>query len=329
MNERFEEKLLREEKAETIADFLDRIGAYEYVQKLKEGSKTEREGFKFEEFRDFVIRINGILRDIPIKDRRIDGETVYVGGFADDFLMPRHEDKEDILKDAYESLGDIKSGDEAYLLSAVVNAIHLFADGNGRTSRVLFTLLKAGSKEEFAKSLDLAVGVDGRYDTPDISPGLIAVDVEKNVLIRHGIKFKDDGGFSPIFPENFGRLFASIEQPTKPKALEFMSLRKKDQVYCFISVYEYLNEKGILSKVLVNIPSGLTISPLKMEQELDDNDWDEIINRYYGLKKEHVEVIINSFVDPGDYKNVDETMNLRDYFLSEIERRLEENQKTN
>lgn len=320
-----EEKDLREHQAEKITDFLTRIGAYEYVHNLV-SNLEQVDKPSFEEFRDFLVRINGIARDIPINQRATDGRTVYLSGF-DSALVPKHDDKEIILKEAYDSLDKINSGDEAYLLPAVVNAVHLFADGNGRTSRILHTLLESKSEEEFTKKLKLAIGYNGRYDAANINPAIVSVDIDKIVLMRHGIQFEGNKEYSPIFPEGFGLLFASIEEPTMPKAKQFMDIRKIDQPYCFVSAYEYLKEKGILQKVLLKIPSGLTLSPLKMEQELTETDWDEIINRYYQIKKEEVEILIDAFVKPESYKNLNGSMNLRDYFLKEIKKRFEEFKK--
>jgi len=317
------EKEFRAQQAEKLVGFLNKIGAYEYIQKLKLNPETGDEP-SFEEFRDFLLRINGILRDIPISERTADGKTVYLEGF-DPALVPKQEDKEGLLKEAYQAVGNIQGGDEEYLLPAVVNAVHLFADGNGRTSRVLHTLLQSKSEEEFTKKLQTSVSDSGRYDTADISPALISTDIEKIVLMRHGIQFEDNGEYSPIFPEGFGHLFASIEEPKTPKAKEFMSFRRIDQPYCFISAYEYLKAKDLLSKVTVEIPSGLTLSPLKMEKELTEDDWNEIIKEYYGLKKEHVKVLIDTFVEPHSYKNVDGSMDLRDYFIKKIQERLEKN----
>lgn len=317
------EKEFRAHKAEKLVGFLDKIDAYKYVQKLKSSSELG-EKLSFEEFRDFLLRINGILRGIPISERTADGKTVFLEGF-DSALVPKQEDKEGLLKEAFGAAKQIQGGDEDYLLPAVVNAVHLFADGNGRTSRVLHTLLQSKSEEEFTDRLRKSINDSGRYDTADISPALISTDIEKIILMNHGIQFKDDGEWSPIFPDGFGRLFASTEEPKTPKAKEFMSLRKIDQPYCFISAYEYLKSKDLLSKVTLEIPSGLTLSPLKMENELSDNDWDEIMRGYYELKKEHVKVLINMFTKPHSYKIVDGSMDLRDYFIREIQERLKKN----
>ncbi len=314
-----DEQQLRIQQVEKVVGFITRIGAYEYAQKILSGKEEKP---SFEEFRDFVVRINGIARDIPTSERKPDGDRVYLSGF-DEALVPRQEDKESILSDAYSVTGNTRSGDEAYLLPAVINAVHLFADGNGRTSRVFHALLtKFDSEEDFENSLRIAVGENGRFETEDLNPGILRTDIDKILLLRHGFKFENNTDWSPVFPEGFYRLFIATENVASKTAVKFMELRRIDQPYCFISAYEYLNEKDILSDNVSQVGDGVALSPLKMEKNLTDSDWEAIMERYYLLKKEHVEILIDAFVKPETYSNLDGTMNLRDFFISEVKNKL-------
>ncbi len=310
-----DEQQLRMQQVEKVVGFLNRISAYEYFQHLL---LHKEEKPSFEEFEEFVVRVNGIARDVPINDRKPDGETVYLSGF-DEAFVPRQEDKELILADAYAAMEKIRFGDEAYLLPAIINATHLFADGNGRTSRIFHTLLtKFDSEKDFEEKLRMAIGENGRCETEDINPAIVRTDVDKIILLRHGYSFEDDTGWSPIFPEGFGLLFIGIEEVTSTPAAQFMKLRRVDQPYCFIAAHEYLKEKGILSDNISHVSGGVALSPLKMEKNLTDADWKAVMERYYLLKKEHVEILIDAFVEPEEYKNLIGTMTLRDFFISEI-----------
>lgn len=321
------EKEFREKQSEKIVGFLSRAGIYEYAEKLKQNNK-DIEKPTFDTFKDILIRVNGILRDIPPTKRGFDGENVRLVGHVGDELMPKHEDKEGILKEAYEAINKLPNeGDETYLLPAVINAIHLFADGNGRTSRVLHTLLASNSQEEFNKQLPLAVSERGRYDTTNISPGIVGAEIEKIVLVKHGIQFEDDGQYSPVFPDSFGLLFATIEKVSTAKAKEFFALQNSDTEYCFVAAYGYLKEKKLLEENTIQLGKNTSFSPSKMEKNLSEADWDAIIQKYYGLKKEHVETLIDAFVEPDVYKNLDGSMNLRSYFIQKIQKESERNKK--
>lgn len=319
-----DEKELREQQAGKIVAFLDRTGAYDYAQELALHPE-EKEKFPFEKFKDFLVRINGIARDIPIHERRTDGERVHLEGLGTS-AVPRHEDKDGLLQEAYESLKNISLEDRAYLLPAMVNEVHLFNDGNGRTSRVLHTLLSSfDSAESFEKALATAVGEDGRFNSADFDPSIIAADREKIVLMRHGIRFEDDGKFSPIAPDEMRGFFAVTEKPSTPDGKKLMDMRNDDSAYVFTATYEFLKEKGLLEDSKVSNEYGDFLSPIKMEHVLSKDDWKEIFERYYSIKREHSRLLIDAFVEPAKYKNLEGTMNLGDYFKNKVRTRLERN----
>ena len=317
---------LREQQQEKIIDFLTRIGAYEYTQKLLSHSEAKDE-FSFEKFKDFLVRINGIARDIPIHQRKDDGEKVQLEGFGGISAVPKHEDKAALLKETYEALSRISPEDRAYLLPVMVNEVHLFNDGNGRTSRILHTLLKKfDSKEAFEVALALAVGKHGRSESPDLDPSLTSADREKILLTRHGLRFRDDTSFSPMLPEGFAGTIA-VEESTTPKAQAFMRFRREDLGgHCFLAAYEYLKEKDKLSETTMLYDKGMLLSPLKMEQVLSDADWDAMTEKYNALKRERAQILIDAFVEPDKYKNLEGTMNLKDYFKDEVQKRWKRNQ---
>ncbi len=61
------------------------------------------------------------------------------------------------------------------------------------------------------------------------------------------------------------------------------------------------------------------LSPAKMDSIFQDEDWDNLIDAYHNLKREEVEVMIDSFVEPDKYKNLDGSMSIRDFLLKKIE----------
>ncbi len=246
-------KEFREQQAERMITFLDRIHAYEYTQELLSKihvGDNEGEKFSFEDFRNFLIRINGIARDIPIKKRKPDGYGVLLSGFVGEVLVPKHEDKENLLEYAYSKIGYLKnSGDEAYMLPAVINAVHFFADGNGRTGRIFHVLLtEFNSPDDLKKALHSVVGLYGS-ETVDVNPHFVQVDLQKIVTLRHGIQFEGNG-WEPLLPAGMTGAIANIEKPETPAAQEFMNLNKSDQLYCFISAYNFLKERNLISRVV-------------------------------------------------------------------------------
>ena len=323
---------MRSERAEKGIEFIDRSGAYEFTQKMLE---REESPIDFEQFKDFLVRINGIIRKIPIKERNFDGRDVGLSGPFDDALVPKHEDKEELLKYAFESLERVESGEEKYLLSAVVNAVHLFEDGNGRTSRAFYQLLeKYASKEEFIENLKSALGAKGRFNAPDINPGLIRFDIEKIILEKYGWKVEQDksGYIESKFQDEEPIRFASVEaekikkdHPAFRSVKNFFLIFKVDADYLKAAFLSEINKEKI-DKLYTDKYSIRRISPLKMIEILDENDWQRIFDKYYELKREHVKVLIDCFVHPGEFKSFDEPeMNLKDYFVKKIQENYELN----
>jgi hypothetical protein len=326
------EKISRDNQADKIIQFLDRIDAYEYFQNILKGEKQKP---SFEDFESFLIRLNGIAREIPIKKRSFDGQNVQVGGLIGKVLMPRHEDKADLLKYAYDNIENIDEDEVKYLIPAVINAVHLFRDGNGRTSRVIYqSLEKHASKEEFERDMKLCLGENGRFDSPDISPDLIFPDLEKIVLEKHGWVLKDDEYPAGPGALAVGKGISAPEIRKLDKNHELYDIAKKcfdiyshDILYMLSAIHIVLGDERI-EKFFTDKYTFSKISPLKMMDDVTSDEWQKILNSYYELKKEHVKTIIDSFITPDQYKPLQqEGMNLKDYFIQEIQISYEKEQE--
>jgi hypothetical protein len=328
-----QEKILREKQAGRVIDFLDHMGAYEYVQNVLEGNGPKP---SFEDFNNFLQRLNGIARGIPIKKRSLDGQNVQLSGFIENALIPRHDDKAELLKYAYGNIEKINKDEIKYLIPAVINAVHLFSDGNGRTSRIIYQLLERyASKADFERSLKLSLGQHGRYDSPDINPGLIGPDVEKIVLKKYGWEFPENK--YPIGPGSLsvGKGISGPEISKLDKEYESYALAKRcldisrdDPLYVLNAIRSVLGDER-LKTFITDKYTLCKISPLKMVDQLTSDQWQQILDSYYQLKKEHVETIIDSFITPDNFSPYEsERINLKDYFIQEIQGNYENNKAT-
>lgn len=317
----------REKQGEKLADFLRQVNAFDFFKKLREDPQLS-EGITFEEFRDFLTRINGIARNIPIPDRGFDGNGVALTGFIDEAVVPKQEDKEDLLKQAFLARVNLKyPEDDAYMLPAVLTAVHPFADGNGRTSRVLNLLLtEHPTPEKFYEDLQKALGEDGRFDLPDINPSYINLEIEETILKKYGLT-KDK------LPEKLTRPRTN-ENPESESARNFFKKYNADSVYCFIAMYEHLKSQDQLEAVVKtksDFPSFnleddyKAISPLKMEEVFTQEDWDNLLNEYYKIKKESVEILIDVFVNPDDHKSDESGLTLREQLTKKVGQKLLDN----
>jgi hypothetical protein len=306
-----EEALFRTEQSDKLIDFLKRSGALEFFRSLAEDPEKSRD-IPFEEFMDFVGRINGIARDIPIKDREADGEKVVLSSpLIGDTLVPKHDDKRTLLEEAYDARLELPNREDIrYMIPVVINAVHLFVDGNGRTSRVMNTLL---SQHASVEDLEAAL---------DLSPAYVSPYTEREVAEKHGLKYTDEEYPTPLLPEGLTRAFTP-DTPESIKAKEFFTKRKIDFEFSFVAAYSYLKSKNLLKSVYIRreeLPQFdleddyCALSSKKMESVLSDEDWQNILDEYYKLKKEQVEVLIDCFVHPEDHKT-NAGVTLRDYFI--------------
>jgi hypothetical protein len=319
----------RLERGGRIVNFLDKINAYDYVNNIFDSEK-EKPGF--DEFKNFIIRINGIAREIPIKKRSFDGKEMTISGFlGTDALFPRFEDKEELLKYAYDSLMNSNRDDLAYSLPAIINGIHYFEDGNGRTSRTMHQLLECHTTEqEMLSSMKKALGEEGRFDTLDINPGLIIEEIQKIIFSRHGLQVADNG--EPNFRETFRRVasveFEKIEEnhANIEYIKDFNSKLFVDGSYLKTVLCEVLGDD--INKILTQKYGNNDISPLKMAEILSDTQWQEIFEKYYGLKKEYVKILIDVFAKPENYKSSeDSNVSVKNLFIQKINSIFEENKK--
>lgn len=139
-----------------IYQFLSRTGFLNIVadeEKLHQWMEAQ----SFSDFEDHLVRINGLVRQVRIKDRRIDGERVSIQNQFDDvsYLPPEASDKRELLEKTFEQAKKLPEKDAGLLLYYSVQAIHPFVDGNGRTGRLLYLLLERGSAKQAVSKQEL------------------------------------------------------------------------------------------------------------------------------------------------------------------------------
>ncbi len=142
------------EKLETgkkVFEFLNRTGFLE-VRKTDEQFKKWIQGLSYEDFTNYITRLNGILREVPIKQRSVDGKDVEVsfGVVGDEisYLPPEANKKEGLMREVFDFLKTMTNNeDRALLIYYALQAIHPYSDGNGRTGRLLHELISEEGKE--------------------------------------------------------------------------------------------------------------------------------------------------------------------------------------
>lgn len=158
--ESFPQSTLSQEKQESVGKGLEtgkKVFRFLKRTKLLDLRKSDEQfnnwfhELSYEGFSDYLTRLNGILRKVPIKQRSVDGKNVEISfGATDDisYLPPAAEQKNDLMKETFDVLKEIPDNeDRALLIYYALQAIHPYSDGNGRTGRLLYEIIGKDGKE--------------------------------------------------------------------------------------------------------------------------------------------------------------------------------------
>lgn len=339
-----ENEINRDEQADKIIRFMEKLHADE-IFATEESKREYIQDLTFDEFKNLLTATNSILRDIPVSQRVMDGEKVYlqkgIMSVDDEYIPPVYEDKDELLKEMFVNIQSMSSEggkleDMALLAGASINAIHPFNDGNGRTSRLLYTLLanNYNSSEEQKMYIKQILGEEGR-DIVDINPGLIGSEINKHIAGELGLNPKDplkpvgfwgEGSFG-VTKKELDKILSEKPEISEENKRFIEQVMRSDESHDFAhgfqAVYQYLNEKGIAEeckklfyKEGALIRSRIMANPI-VEELKDDEEVEEIRKNYRNIKKSYVRGVMNSIMRPNEYttaKYDGSKITLRDLF---------------
>lgn len=340
----------RERRADVLLRFVDTAENIEpfHGQKLETIFSDEEHRREFlknlstEEFTQLLEGLNGILRDKKKEDWKMDGQDVGVGGniFTGlEYISPRQEDKPELLdkllssvKKMNEEGKDLK--DIALAVSATINAIHPFLDGNGRTSRFIYSILTAGfNKEQIKKILSKSATFDGTEI--NIDPGLVKTKIDDMVEADLGIANPEINKDKILGMRMGGDELKFAEEIDEKQKELFINLYDTDKDYLLWGIFKFFQDNPNLDKeqYLKQIEGGSVVLASSLTRNLDQEKLNRILLNYRELKKKYVEKIIGSIANPDkdDYQiEIDgQKIPLKNYFENRIEaereKRAEEN----
>lgn len=250
-----------------------------------------------EQYISLISGANGVLRDKSRDSWGFDGDGVTISGQGDAFpsaFFPDQSSKVDLisrsLEVAKEMVGAGRSLSEvAYLLAAVIVETHPFADGNGRTGRVVYELLANGYDSAKLQTLLAEEGRDS-----------LNVSVPKRDLHRIFYGQMNDGGIRNIFASDNGSAFAPIVFPDNiPNDAKTLLIERArgDTGIMLLGVVALLENHPELHKENYLDSRNILIFE-RLVSDLTPETTEELIASYWHFKKKYTEVMIDVFKHP-------------------------------
>lgn len=336
----------RDRQAEFMFRFLDlakNIKPFEgrnieEVLRDEENRRALVERIDANEFIELINGVNGILRDKDKSDWTMDGKKVFLTGFIEEHTPPRQEDKRALLEKAFQEAKTMNQEgrtleDIALLLSASINEVHPFADANGRTSRLVYTLLTSGYTNESQPIIKNILSEYGR-DHVDINPHLITVELDNLVIAEVGLNDpkKNPHHIGNVFWMGVGREAAGFKHEIpEPLKNDFFIALRFDGTYMNLAVFSFINRHPHIEKYIKEFPrsspNNVSIILRDLIPDLQEQDLKEIINIYWRLKKRYAELLIDSIVHPEKPEYIvqqEGSTSLLQYFKKRIKQRQSE-----
>jgi len=310
----------REERAERTLRFLKKIHADE-VFSDEEHTREYIDNIEYDDFKELLDGVNAVIRGIPVARRAADGERVVItSGLIDKgYIPPKYNERDELLREVFHTAKRMNQkqaplADIAILLGVSINAIHFYGDGNGRTSRLAYTLINDGYSEE---KIEGVLGNEGRktawtsteyFDVP-INQALYQKSTSLNPLDPASPRaFWTQSGLasSAALSE-----MLSTRQDISDKDKEFLTMvicsdEARSLGHGFLAVVDFLSSRGKLHDYIKSfesdgrvVRSNLLID--KVIPNLTTEDITEIRENYWRIKKQYVEAIIDSIENPNDY----------------------------
>jgi|GEM_PF-2740395 len=326
---------------EKISTFLERSGFVHVMSSSSEFKEWIRQ-LSFEEFREHLGRLNGIIREIPIAKREVDGENVSVGNMTMgvDFIPPHAEDKELLLKEAFEKMQAMDNlEDQGLLLYLVIQYLHLFNDGNGRLGRLLFYLIQKiqDSSEVDAKEMRGLLSHDGvsgpgrNLFHKGIKAPFYISHTMNQVVAREILSEEFTQRYRKIYPVDLMAGSVSIDNktlnPEIKNQLEAVASEAGGGVFSFrdLTMVKYLENHNVLDEyeVSLEVNEGLQKTIYRYDANelltsISEEGAKEILAISREIKKEFVKRLIDVISDPEEYR-INEEKRVKDLFYQKEE----------
>ncbi len=279
-----------------------------------------------DDYIDLLCGINGILRNKPKEKWVMDGVGVTAAGHEviGKHIFPHHADKKEILEKAWAAAQRMNHSarpleEIGMLLGSLLVETHPFNDGNGRTSRFIYRLIKEGFDQN---NLATVLSEDGR-DEVDMALTKLYIDR----LFKDRNKALNTRNLDGILPDEelpYGKIVFpdGVDESARKTLVE---AGRNDDLILSVTLFRFLQEHRQLKEENITKIFG-TRNVLLVQNllaKLTPLEVEDIAIAYWSEKKKYTEDIIDIFENPDkpEYLIMDgrEEMSMLDHFKQRIE----------
>lgn len=257
-----------------------------------------------ESFGGLLIKINASARSLPEEGHGFDGENVRVGTS----IPPDQEDKMallgELLKDSQQHAREQTAKGEnsqailyelAMFMPVVINKLHLFGNGNGRTSRFMRMMVRDGDQLS-PGMIDLLVNKDRteRYDTTPAGP------VER--ALRQAIEETNGTGSLSVIDD--------LDESDGPRLLEQEVVKRKYPTLdpgitlAYIDPLNFNEAIRLLAKAK-DLEGGISLKQMLDDIAQSPEAQQDFIKTYRNVRKQRVELLMQGLLGKKDVPVLD------------------------
>lgn len=299
---------LRESRAELISHFFTLAKGIECL-----GGKSVSEVFSNEEnIRDLIDRLsekqfiellnglNGMIRGVRKSDWGMSRQEMQISGQmeSETVFTPELKDRANLFSKLFHAVTEMNGNgrsleDMALLVSTTVNAIHPYENANGRTSRLIFSLLAEGYTAETRNRVSVLLSEEG---SDHLTTDYRYITGALNNIIRSEYACDFSNLFSDIPTSQFIFQDGVTNTQKKQIVIAFMACATNDLAF---AVFDLLKKRKDKDRYYRKYPDNRKVVMFDaLASVLSGTEIEEILEKLSNIRARRVELLIDCINHP-------------------------------